>query len=186
MKGRLCPNCKYALNEWQTWQCPECGVALEVAVGGSDADTTEEVLDLEAVEDPADGDDAAIEEPKLKKVSVEQKVVSLASAIWSELRCRSYSLDSERWTRVVQELLQELIDEFKERIAKADSLYQSRLDECQALTDRLRRYHKKYGCIHCGKPVPAKSNTDQCNVCCHLSQGEAARKYQEEKRNAGL
>jgi len=179
MSKRLCPNCKYALNEWQTAMCPECGIVLDVAVGGSVGDDTEEA------DGSDDGDDdLAIEEPKLKKVSVEQKVVSLAGAIWSALRCRSYSLDSERWTWVVQELLQEVIDEFKERIARADSLYQSRFDECQSLTARLRRYHKRYGCIRCGKPVPNQSNTDQCNACCHVAQGEAARHYQEEKRNA--
>lgn len=178
MSKRLCPNCKYALNEWQTAMCPECGIALDVAVGGP-------VDEDEHESEPAeDDDDLTIEDPPLKKVSVERRIESLAGAIWSALRCRSYSLDSERWTRVVHELLQEVINEFKERIEKADALYQARFDDCAALKDRLKRYHKKYGCIRCGKPVPRGSTTDQCQVCCHLSQAEAIRSYHQEKRDA--
>lgn len=157
MKTRKCLNCKTILNEWAPPTCPDCGRPTDEQESQADAVALE--VDLEAL-------DAAF----VKRVPAYEKVNALASSIWSALRCRSYSLDSERWTKVVQELLSDLVDEFKDDIEKLDRKHGERVELCRKMQKRLRRYQIKHGCIECGKPVAPKSTTDKCASCCHHEQ----------------
>jgi len=114
-------------------------------------------VDLELVEAP------------YVEASIERRLAGLASTLWCELRERAGSLDSERWTAVVLSRLNEVVVEFNRRLARMDSMYVSKRDECESLEKRIKKYQRKLGCIECGGKVVGASSTDKCSRCCHLS-----------------
>jgi rubrerythrin len=123
--------------------------------------------------------DADIEEQTGLPVQVEFKLELLAGSLWAELRERTATLDSERWSKLVLAKLREVTDEFQRRVDRSYEMHAGSLEEVKKLRIRIRRYQRKYGCVHCGTPIQGQTNTDQCSKCCHMGQ----KKELLEKRN---
>ena len=124
----------------------------------SKTEDSDEIIDLEYDYEP------------YSPADVERKFATLAGTLWSELRERADSLDSERWIAVVLARLHEVIEEFKHRMERVDSMYLARRDQVSGLEKRIRRYQKRYGCIECGEPIGRTCLTDRCGKCSHIKQ----------------